>query len=47
MKPGPATFRPSVPREELAGYMDEHDLRRTLITTLDGRLVGAVYRDDL
>lgn len=47
LKPGPSTFRPSVPRDELAGYMDEHDLRRTLITTLDGVLVGAVYRDDL
>jgi hypothetical protein len=47
VKPGPSTFRPSVPREELAGYMDEHDLQRSLITTLDGRLMGAVYREDL
>ena len=47
MKPGPSTFRPSVPREELAAWLDEHDRRRTLITTLDGRLVGAVYREDL
>lgn len=47
MKPGPSTFRPSVPREELANWLDEHDQRRTLITTLDGRLVGVVHRDDL
>ena len=47
MEPGPSTFRPSVPREELAGYLDEHDQRRTLITTLNGRLLGAVYREDL
>ena len=47
MKPGPSTFRPSVPREELAAYMDEHDQQRTLITTLDGRLLGAVYREEL
>lgn len=47
MKPGPSTFRPSVPREELAAYMDDHDLTRTLITTLDGRLVGTVFRHDL
>lgn len=47
MKPGPSTFRPSVPREELAGWLDEHDQRRTLISTLDGRLVGVVYREDL
>jgi len=47
MKPGPSTFRPSVPREELAAWLDEHDQRRTLLTTLDGRLLGAVYREDL
>jgi CBS domain-containing protein len=47
MRPGPSTFRPSVPREELAAYMDDHDLSRTLITTLDGRLVGTVSRGDL
>jgi hypothetical protein len=47
MKPGPSTFRPSVPRAELAAWLDDHDQRRTLITTLDGRLMGAVYRDDL
>ena len=47
MKPGPSTFRPSVPRKELAAWLDEHDQGRTLITTLDGRLLGAVYREDL
>lgn len=47
MKPGPSTFRPSVPREELAAYLDDHDLDHTLLTTLDGRLVGVVHRSDL
>jgi len=47
MKPGPSTFRPSVPKEELASYLDDHDLDRTLVTTLDGRLVGLVRRADL
>jgi CBS domain-containing protein len=47
MKPGPSTFRPSVPKEELAAYLDDHDLDRTLVTTLDGRLVGLVRRADL
>ena len=47
MRPGPSTFRPSIPKDELAGYLDEHDLDHTLITTLDGRLVGAVRRVDL
>ena len=47
MAPGPSTFRPPVPKEELAHYMDHHDLDRTLITTLDGRLVGVVHREAL
>ncbi len=47
MSPGPSTFRPSVPKDELATYLDEHDLDHTLITTLDGRLVGVVRREDL
>ena len=47
MKPGPSTFRPPVPVEELAQYLLDHDLHHTLITTLDGRLIGVVTREDL
>ncbi len=47
MSPGPSTFRPPVPKGELAHYLDDHELDRTLITTLDGRLVGIVRRQDL
>lgn len=47
MSPGPSTFRPSVPKDELAHYLHHHDLDRTLITTLDGRLIGAVHLHDL
>ena len=47
MRPGPSTFRPSITKDELAGYLDEHDLDHTLVTTLDGRLVGTVRRVDL
>jgi Mg/Co/Ni transporter MgtE len=47
MAPGPSTFRPSLPIEEMAAYFDEHDLDRTLVTTLDGRLVGVVRRGSL
>jgi hypothetical protein len=47
MRPGPSTFRPSVPREELAAWLDDHELDHTLLTTLDGRLVGVVKREDL
>ena len=47
MSPGPSTFRPSVPRKELAGWLDDHDRDRTILTTLDGRLLGTVRRSDL
>ena len=47
MRPGPSTFRPPVPVDELAQYLVDHDLDHTLITTLDGRLVGTVSREDL
>ena len=44
MSPGPSTFRPSISNEELAAYLDGHDLDHTLLTTLDGRLIGIVRR---
>lgn len=47
MSPGPSTFRPSISNDELAGYLDDHDLDHTLLTTLEGRLVGTVRRDAL
>lgn len=47
MQPGPSTFRPSVPREELAAWLDDHDRDFTILTTLDGCLVGTVRRADL
>ena len=48
MRAGPSTFRPSITRRELAGWMDDQDgARRCLLTTLDGRLVGVVRREDL
>jgi CBS domain-containing protein len=47
MRSGPSTFRPSVPRQELAAYLDDHDLGRAILSTLDGRLVGVVSRADL
>ena len=36
-----------LPVDELAQYLVDHDLDHTLITTLDGRLVGTVSREDL
>lgn len=47
MSPGPSTFRPPVPKAELAHFLTDHDLDRTVITTLDGRLVGIVHLVDL
>jgi hypothetical protein len=50
MATAPSTFRPSITRRELAEWMDGQDgavSRRTLLTTLDGRFVGVVCREDL
>jgi Mg/Co/Ni transporter MgtE len=46
MRPGPSTFRPNVPIEEMAEYMVEHDLISSPITSADGRLIGLLRRDD-
>ncbi len=46
MRPGPSTFRPNVPIEELAEYMTGHHLESSPITTSDGRLVGLLRRSD-
>jgi Mg/Co/Ni transporter MgtE len=46
MRPGPSTFRPHVHIVEMAGYMVEHDLVSTPITTGEGILVGLLRRDD-
>jgi Mg/Co/Ni transporter MgtE len=46
MRPGPSTFRPNVPIEEMAGYMTEHDLLSSPITSSDGRLIGLLRKDD-
>jgi len=47
MDPGPKTFRPSVDLEQVLDWMREHDVRTFApVTTLDGRLVGAISRAD-
>jgi Mg/Co/Ni transporter MgtE len=45
-RPGPSTFRPHVPIEELAHHMIHHDLPVSPVTTSDGRLVGLLRRED-
>jgi CBS domain-containing protein len=46
MRPGPSTFRPHVPIEEMAEHMVRHDLENAPVTTSDGRLVGLLLRED-
>ncbi len=46
MRPGPSTFRPFVPIEEMAMFMEEHGLDSSPITTSGGRLVGLLFRED-
>jgi Mg/Co/Ni transporter MgtE len=46
MRPGPSTFRPFVPIEEMAHRMIHHDLSSSPITTSDGRLVGVLLAED-
>jgi CBS domain-containing protein len=46
MRPGPSTFRPNVPIDEMAAFMSEHELPSSPITTSDGRLTGLLLRDD-
>ncbi len=46
MRPGPSTFRPQVPGQEMAEYMTKHDLVNAPITTADGRLIGLLLRED-
>jgi Mg/Co/Ni transporter MgtE len=46
MRPGPSTFRPNVDVEEMAGFMEKHDLASAPVTTSDGVLVGLLRRED-
>lgn len=45
MRPGPSTFRPNVPVDELADFMTKNDLTLAPITTSEGVLIGVVERD--
>ena len=47
MREGPSTIRPDVTLAELAGRMREHNLTVQLVTTSDGRLLGAIRRQDV
>ncbi|MGH2572629.1 MAG: CBS domain-containing protein [Actinomycetota bacterium] len=46
MRPGPSTFRPNVPIEEMAHLMTGHGIQNATVTTSDGRLVGLLVLED-
>ena len=47
MESGPATFRPYVIIEEMAGYIQKKKVDIIIVTTSDGRLLGTLYGTDL
>jgi CBS domain-containing protein len=46
MESGPTTIRPHVPVETMTERMRKQGVEHTVVTTLDGRLVGVLYRKD-
>ena len=47
MRPGPSTFRPNMTLRDLLQSMRDHDIQtNSLVTTLDGQLLGVVSRAD-
>ena len=47
MRPGPKTFRPSVTLQELLKSMRDNNIQtNSLVTTLEGRLLGVISRAD-
>lgn len=47
MSPGPVTYRPDFPAEQMFDVMEQRDLDTAPVTTSEGILVGLVRRDDL
>lgn len=46
-QPAPPTVRPAITAEELAASMDSDGQHHVLVSTLDGKLIGVVLREDL
>ena len=47
MQPGPSTVRPDLTVDELRERLDEKDLKTSLVSTPEGRLIGVVTRGQL
>ena len=45
MRPGPATYRPDLPVQELLEKLAPRHLRRALVATPEGRLLGVFFTD--
>ncbi|HZA22004.1 MAG TPA: CBS domain-containing protein [Dehalococcoidia bacterium] len=46
MEPGPATFRPGTPLEEITPRMQKARVKNVLVTTAEGRFVGVLNLED-
>jgi len=47
MEPGPSTYRPNVPADELVERLRKADLHTALVTTSEGELIGMAFREDM
>lgn len=47
MENGPSTFRPNATLKSPLHYMERHDVESILVTTGQGRLIGAVRRSEV
>jgi CBS domain-containing protein len=47
MESGPSTIRPHVTVESMIESMRKQRVEHSVVTTLDGRLVGVLYRKDI
>jgi Mg/Co/Ni transporter MgtE len=47
MRPGPATYRPDVPVQELLEKLAPKHLRQAIVATPEGRLLGVFSTDDV
>jgi len=46
MRPGPSTVRPDTPLETVIKILREGNVNSTLVTDLEGRLIGTLYLED-
>ncbi len=47
MEPGPSTWRLDGSLDDIAKYMERHSVNAVIISGSDGRLYGAVRREDI